>query len=492
MLKTLLRPACLLATCAALIACDDDSGGDPQDAAPPDMIRQIRDAEVDLGPDVGMDRMDMGEIDPDMGDAAMDMAPPAPDSSLEPVCQSTPEPPPQSPIDMNRRCRNGGPVRIRDLRDMRCPDWQVYPARLPGVEVVIEEAIVTAVFEDAFTVQDPEGGAYSALWVFNQRREMQNQLQPGHIVRLEGQLIEFFTLTELVPDQGGISIIGQSPVPDPIVISDSSRIADNGDLVEAMESVLLTVPYTRVIDTAPDCPSDFGMFVVSGNLRIGSEADYDYTPARNDVIASVTGVLHFSFDHQKLYPRGDADIEAVDCGGLPDKCEAEECPVEVGDVETGRVIVTEFQNNPAGDDNLREYVELYNPNAQPQSLAGWWMQDCGGNRVDLEGQIPARGYHVRARSTNRELNGGVTANGEMGEFFLPNGYGSILLFNEQGDLVDQVRYAPGGEEGWPDRRPGQSAELLEPAGDNNDGAAWVAGRDDYGDGGSGTPGRGAR
>ena len=59
-------------------------------------------------------------------------------------------------------------------------------------------------------------------------------------------------------------------------------------------------------------------------------------------------------------------------------------------------------------------------------------------------------------------------------------------------LVDQVRYAPGGEDGWPDRRPGQAAELLEPAGDNRDGAGWVAGRDEYGDGGQGTPGRATR
>lgn len=489
---TLRLPLCLLLLAAAPIGCDDGTSGDPADATPIDMRRQIRDAEVDLGPDAMPPPDDMGVVEGDMTPQPLDMAPPAPDSGIEPVCQQTPEPPPQAPIDMNRRCRQGGPLRIRDLRDMRCPDWQVYPTRLPGAAVTLEEAIVTGVFDDAFTIQDPEGGAYSALWVYNQRRELQDMLQPGHVVRIEGQLIEFFTLTELVPDQGGISIVGQAPVPAPVVVSDSSRIADGGDLVEALESVLLTVPYTRVIDTAPDCPSDFGMFVVSGNLRIGREVDYDYAPARNDVIVSVTGVLHFSFDHQKVYPRGDADIETVDCGGLPDKCEAEECPVMVGDAETGRVIITEFQNNPAGDDNLREYVELYNPNAQPQPLAGWWMQDCGGNRVDLQGQIPARGYHVRARSTNRDLNGGVAANGDMGDFFLPNGYGSILLYNEQGDLVDQVRYAPGGEEGWPDRRPGQAAELLEPAGDNNDGAAWVAGRDEYGEGGSGTPGRATR
>lgn len=481
--------ACLLVF-GALAGCDDGTDGDPMDATATDMRRQIRDAEVDQAiPDADVEPMDMGDAGPtlDMGNDD-DMRVNGPDTGVEGVCSALPEPPPQVPVNLGRRCRDGGPLRIRDLRDMRCPDWQVYPDRQPGVEVVIEEAVVTAVFDDAFTIQDPEGGAYSALWVYNQRGELQDMLQPGHLVRIEGQLIEFFTLTELVPSASGITIVGQSPVPEPVVVNDPARIADGGDLVEALESVLLTVPYTRVINTAPDCPRDFGMFVVEGNLRIGREVDYDYAPSRNDVIQSVTGVLHYSFDHQKVFPRGDADIDAVHCGGLPDKCEADECPVTPEDPETGRLIVTEFQNNPRGDDSFREYVELYNPNAQALDLTGWWLQDCAGNRADLQGQVPPRGYHVRARSTNRGENGGVVANGDMGEFFLPNGYGSILLFDADGGLVDQIRYAPGGEEGWPERRPGQSAELLEPASDNNAGASWVAGRDDYGDGGQGTPG----
>jgi hypothetical protein len=476
-----------------LFGCDDGTGGDGMSDMPaPDMIRQIRDAVVDMAPvDQGVD---MADPLPDGGETDMpiDMFVPPPDSGIEPVCVDVPMPPPAPMIDTAARCRQGGPLRIRDLRDMRCPDWPQRPERLPGTPVVVEEAIVTAVFDDAFTIQDPEGGTYSALWVYNQRMELQDQLQPGHVVRVEGSLIEFFTLTELVPDASGITIVGMSPVPEPIVVDDPARIADGGDLVEALESVLVRVPYTRVLNTAPDCPRDFGMFVVSGNLRIGSEAEFDYEPARNDVVESVTGVLHYSFEHQKLFPRGDADIVATDCGGLPDKCEADECPVMPEDPETGRLIITEFQNNPFGDDALREYVEIYNPNPQPIAVDGWRLQDCAGNTLNMTGSIPARAYHVRARSVNRGENGGVPANGDMGEFFLPNGYGSILIFDDQDQLVDQVRYAPGGEEGWPDRRPGQSAELLEPAGDNRDGAGWVAGRDEYGDGGQGTPGRATR
>ena len=480
----------LIAAFGLLIGCDDSTGGDPVDGDTPiEDMRRIRDAAVDLGPDDGMEPEMDAAVE---GDMPIVDAAPIPDANIEPLCVDVPMPPAQVPIDLTARCRQGGPMRIRDLRDQRCPDYQRPPTQLPGRAVVIEEAIVTAVFGDAFTIQDPEGGAYSALWVYNQRRELQDALVPGHRVRIEGSLIEFFTLTELVPDPSGITIAGMSPVPAPIILNDPARIADGGDLVEPMESVLVEVPSTRVLNTAPDCPRDFGMFVVSGNLRIGSEANFDYAPARSDVILRVRGVLHYSFDHQKLFPRGDEDIDAVDCGGLPDKCEADDCPVTPEDPEGGQLIITEFQNNPAGADELREYVEIYNPNPQPLNVAGWWIQDCAGNRADLAGDIPARAYHVRARSVNRGENGGVPADGTMGELFLPNGYGSILVFDAAGELVDQVRYAPGGEDGWPDRRPGQAAELLEPAGDNNVGAGWVGGRDSYGDGGSGTPGRATR
>ena len=68
---------------------------------------------------------------------------------------------------------------------------------------------------------------------------------------------------------------------------------------------------------------------------------------------------------------------------------------------------------------------------------------------------------------------------------------SVLLFNQNDVLVDQVRYEPGGE-AWPSRRPGEALELLEPAADNRDGAAWIAGEDSYGDGGKGSPGRSTR
>ena len=195
--------------------------------------------------------------------------------------------------------------------------------------------------------------------------------------------------------------------------------------------------------------------------------------------------------HQKLLLASADDLEILPCGGQPDKCETSECRVEVDALEAGNIIITEIQNNPNGEDDLREYIELYNPNSTPVSITGWTLQDCGDRAVTLNGEIAGREHFVVARSLDRRANGGVEAQHEMGDLFLPNGYGSVLLFDQNDTLVDQVRYEPGGEV-WPDRRSGEALELLEPAADNRDGAAWVAGESSYGEGGKGSPGRATR
>ena len=479
----------LLSVCTlglAFTGCEDDSEPTQIAGGRPDMGRQLNtDPDMAL-PDAEISAPD-ADLMADMGvelpqDASVDA-----DSGRPDICFEPGPSPEDSPFAMEARCRaNGGVLRIRDVRDSRCPDYAELPDRQPGLEFSFDEAIVTAVYDDAFTVQDPEGGAYSGLWVFNRPGADMTGVQPGAIVRLSGQLIDFFTITELVLDADGLEVIGEAPIPAPLVVSDPSRLADGGDLVEAMESLIVSVENVRVINTAPDCPSEFGMFLVSGGLRVDDVADYDYAPSQGDVISRLVGALHFSFDKQKVLPRGDADIDWVYCGGVPDKCETAECPVEADARETGQLIITEIQNNPSGDDQTREFVEIYNPGGSPLSVTGWRVQDCGGNSAMLTGSIAPRSFYVLGASMDRDENGGFRAQAPMGDLFLPNGDGSVLIFNADDVLVDQVRY--GTSDPWPFRDAGHSLELVERAADNRDGANWVEASDRYGDGGYGTPG----
>ena len=406
-------------------------------------------------------------------------------------CLERPSAPPQVPWVEEARCAAPGEgLKIRHIRDPRCSTHIQAPERAPGEALTLEGVVVTRVYEDKFSVQDADGGAYSGLWVYNSQRADLG-IEPGSVVYLEGELIEFYTVSELIVRADGVRVIGQQAVPDPIIVSDPAKVADGGEWTESLESVLIEIQAATITNTAPDCPRDFDMFVIEESLRISEKVELDYTVARADFINSVIGVLHFSFDHQKLLLASVEDLDVIRCGGQPDKCETSECRVETDASETGTIIITEIQNNPNGEDDLREYVELFNPNAAPVDINGWTLQDCGDRVANLSGQIPGRGHFVVARSLNRRENGGVDAQAEMGDLFLPNGYGSVLLFDQNDSLVDQVRYEPGGET-WPDRRPGEALELLEPAADNRDGAAWVAADDSYGEGGKGSPGRATR
>lgn len=476
-----------------LAACDDGTDG----ADPGPMDNGVLD--IDMAPmeeDEGMPpvNLDMGmtddaevvEEDADVGDVFLrDYE--LPDAAPS-VCMDEPPFTAQPPIDLGARCRQGGPLRIRDIRDSRCPDWERLPTSNPGRQVTLEQAVVTGVYGTDFTVQDPDGGAYSSLFVYNPGEfALPADLQPGSVVRLQGQVIEFFTLTEFVINEDSIEVFGQGPVPEPILVTDPQRVATGGDLAEALESVLIEVRDVRVADTAPDCPRDFGMFVVSGGLRIDDKNDFDYEAARGDYASSIIGTLHYSFNETKLFPRGPADVDMTHCGGIPDKCETSECQVEPDAVESGRVVISEIQSNPRGEDAQREWVEILNPGGGRVDLTGWTIEDCTGRGVNLSGNLNNNERHVVARSQNREINGGVRADGGMGELFLPNSYGSVLLFDANHVLVDQVRYEP--DAPWPSRRPGESLELVNPQADNNDGSNWRAGSDNYGDGGSGSPGR---
>jgi hypothetical protein len=417
------------------------------------------------------------------GNDSRDMMPPPA------LCISGPLPSSQVNLDLSPRCRIGNQaLKIHDIRNPACPDYRMVPDHRPGLDINLSSVVVTGIFgDDKFSVQDTEGGSFSGLWVYNSQRRDISSLQVGSLVNLRGQLIEFFTLSELIIEADGLEIIGSAPLPDPVVITETNKIADQGMWAEALESVLITVDQAEVTNTAPDCPREFGMFVVNDDLRMSPEYEIDDPVARGDIIESVTGVLHYSFEHHKLLIPSVNNINLVACGGVPDKCEATDCPVVIDANESNRLIITEIQNNPQREDDDREYVEIYNPSANPIDLSEWRLQDCAGHTAMLTGNIGARTHYVVAGSSDQDLNGGLRAQSLLGDLFLPNGYGSVLLFDQEGTLVDQVRYEPGNDE-WPDRDVGESLELVEPAADNREGSSWAAGNNRYGDGGKGSPG----
>lgn len=60
------------------------------------------------------------------------------------------------------------------------------------------------------------------------------------------------------------------------------------------------------------------------------------------------------------------------------------------------VVVNEFEANPKGEDSGREWVELYNPLAEPRCVDGWAIRTTHGEGAELQisGTVPANGLKV--------------------------------------------------------------------------------------------------
>lgn len=96
------------------------------------------------------------------------------------------------------------------------------------------------------------------------------------------------------------------------------------------------------------------------------------------------------------------------------------------------VVVNEFESNPPGEDSGREWVELYNPLAEPRCLDGWSLTTAHGkiSSLALHGTVPRNGLLVF------EFPETAIDNGYPGDPF--NDGDAILLLDPEGRTVDMT------------------------------------------------------
>jgi hypothetical protein len=97
------------------------------------------------------------------------------------------------------------------------------------------------------------------------------------------------------------------------------------------------------------------------------------------------------------------------------------------------------------DGSISDWVELYNPGAQPVSLQNWSLSDIGSNprRWVFPNNItlPANGYLVVALDPNRPPS--AAAGGLLNAGFGVKAMGdSLLLYSPSGVLIDSLRFGP--------------------------------------------------
>ncbi|MFO0749890.1 MAG: lamin tail domain-containing protein [Myxococcota bacterium] len=401
-------------------------------------------------------------------------------------------PDPQISPDPTLCSAPGGDRNIYDLQNPDCADhFTPEPVGSPGVFVSLSGVVVTGVFGDTWFVEDPRGGPYSGILVFNHGL-MNGEVAVGDELDVDGNYYEFFENSQVYLTKA--TVTGTAAVPAPFIIEYGSYVATDGPLAEMFEGVLVKVVDVYTTHTRPDCPQEYGEFEVSGKLRI-DDLGYKWDARLGDHFTSITGPLNYTFGNHKIEPRDASDVvnDVKGSSSGISKCIASECQADASETGTRAVIINEVMADPQGQDTNQEWIELYNPGTSGVDVNGWQLRDCGDQAFTLTGAdlvIPAKGYLVVGANRNDNLNGGVPVDVAYGEgFYLPNTVGSVLLYTgatADADLVDQMRYerfAP-----W-NFTSGHSLERISPTSDGTADTSWKAAKNEFGTNGNyGTPG----
>ncbi|HTJ41843.1 MAG TPA: hypothetical protein VL463_07085 [Kofleriaceae bacterium] len=227
-----------------------------------------------------------------------------------------------------------------------------------GATVTVRGVVVTAIdnFGDKtgnIWVEEPGGGAYSGVEVFNAGATQVAALAVGDLVDITGaEKAEFAlstdtsgrTTTELEPPNGGmmtVTKVGTGTVPDPVTVDPLAIAQLDANAQDAewekTEGVLIKVNAVGVISSTKQIAGanpdpTFQSFVVTGPLTVESSfAAFPTTgspavgPQFGDCEMSITGIGDYFFQWN-LLPRATAEISTGGSG----------CPVsETGDAACG-------------------------------------------------------------------------------------------------------------------------------------------------------------
>jgi predicted extracellular nuclease len=160
-----------------------------------------------------------------------------------------------------------------------------------------------------FFVEEPEGGEYSGIYVYNFNGATDPAtVAVGDVVTVVGTYYEYYENSEIeISASTDVTVTSSgAAVPDPIAIADAATIGTNGADAEKYEGVLVSVSDVTV-STAVDT---YGQILVdSDSLMIGSIFLESFLePTVGDVYSSVTGPLYYTYDNSVLEPRDTDDV----------------------------------------------------------------------------------------------------------------------------------------------------------------------------------------
>jgi predicted extracellular nuclease len=299
-----------------------------------------------------------------------------------------------------------GMLTIYDLQDPTSPNRPALESR------VTVRGIVTAIdrrqFGDnpttfgSFYIQDPTGGAYSGIFVYNiggNDPDITN-LQVGQTVDVTGTYTEFFDLTQIVAED--LDVVNATPQPLLPQTVDPAAVATGGPQAEAYEGVLVQVLDVTV--TANDI--GFGKFVVTGGLEIDDELTaFPAFPPVGHTYDRLAGVLTYTFNAVQLNPRdandieGDVQIPVLRIQDIQDETSPQYPALGSTVTVTGVVTAIDTFQNGASI-NTRDNFWIQDPAGG--EFSGIFVFTMGGSRYTPEGNLQ-EGYTVSVTGTTAEF-----------------------------------------------------------------------------------------
>jgi hypothetical protein len=194
------------------------------------------------------------------------------------------------------------PLRIAQLRD---------PAARPLLKaaVVLDSVRVTALrTQDSkgFYVEDGDHAAYSGIFVYT--GSTTPSVKPGDLVRLQGYFDSFQGTDELLASEVLSKATATDTYP-PLLVS-IAELADGASEAAGLAALFVRVEGASIETSNPDAPKDYDESLLFGGLRLDDllYPELDNLYPVGTTFSSVTGIAGLSFGHQKLYPRGAADL----------------------------------------------------------------------------------------------------------------------------------------------------------------------------------------
>ncbi len=174
----------------------------------------------------------------------------------------------------------------------------------PYIDSVVTVQGIATVSQGVFSareyfIQDGEG-PWNGIMIYD--TDTTRGIKEGDLVKLTGTVSEYYGKTE-IGYLDSVRVISQgNELPNPALVQ--TVIVDTA---EAYEGVLIRCAH--VIVTDPNI--GFGEWLIddgSGECRVDDLANYSYSPALDDTIMHLFGIVDYSYSDFKIEPRGDKDI----------------------------------------------------------------------------------------------------------------------------------------------------------------------------------------